>query len=83
MKKKKKSIALLILTIFLLIPVSITITDKILYECGLRAIFVFKMRGGDVIEYHGICYSINYYYPETSKEDYHGPSSDWMWFWER
>lgn len=82
MKKKKKNIALLFLTIFLLIPVSITLTDKILYECGLRAIFVLGMRGGDVVEYRGICYSINYYYPETSIEDDQGPSSDWLWFWE-
>lgn len=82
MKKKKKNIALLIITIFLLIPVSITIIDKILYECGMRAIFVLEMRGGDVIQYHGICYSINYYYPETTIEDNQGTSSDWMWFWE-
>lgn len=84
MQKKKARIALLIVFLLLLIPVSFTMTDKILYENGKRAIFVWNTGGGgEVIEYQGFCYRINYYYPLTSiEDDTQGVSSDWKWFWE-
>lgn len=85
MKKKKwLFIALLTLVILLLIPVSFAITDKIRYDNGERAIFVFDLgSGGEVCIYKGFGYEILYFYPQTSNEDeLEGISSQWRWFWE-
>lgn len=52
MKKKKLFIAFVIIIILLLIPVSFTITDKIRYDNGKEAIFVWDIGGGgEVIIY--------------------------------
>lgn len=83
MKKKKLFIAFVSIIILLLIPVSFTITDKIRYDNGKEAIFVWDIGGGgEVIIYKGIFYSILYFYPETTIDDNQEISSEWVWFWE-
>lgn len=81
--KRKKVIAIIILLIIILIPVSFAITDRIRYENEKSTLFTRVSEGGEIIEYIGFGYSINYYFPLTTVEDESTENfSKWLWFWE-
>ncbi len=81
--KRKKVIAIIIILIFILIPVGFAITDRIRYENGESTLFTRVSEGGEIVEYIGFGYRINYYFPLTTVEDKStGNFSEWVWFWE-
>ncbi len=80
---RKKVIAIIIILIFILIPVSFAITDRIRYENGESTLFTRVSEGGESVEYIGFGYRIYYSFPLTTVEDESTENfSEWLWFWE-